>query len=112
MKPIHEILDFKAQEYEKLIFQTYFNWAVLYCNRDACMLQQIIISRAINNWFNTEITKLYKEFRDLVKPYHNLPSKDKRQLFVNTITRIYEIYPKSILQQYKPRKIITTFNNN
>lgn len=119
MKKIHQIIGYTESQYDQLVFSIMFNWADLYSKESTKRMQMLLANRQINNWFRLEFAKLLKQFRDDLKPFDNRPGiscKERCQLFVNTVTKIYEIYPKALMTEYKtPEKTrINTkhFSNN
>ena len=105
MTPIHKIIGFTEHDYEMILFRTMLNWAHLYAKSCPQKAQFLLANRMINNWFRKELSKLLKQFRSDLKPFKNQPGITKVEmgrLFITTIAKIYDIYPKSLIEEYKP----------
>jgi hypothetical protein len=104
MKPIHKIIGYTEGQYDTLVFSIMFNWADIYSKESTKRMQMLLANRIINNWFRIEFAKLLKQFRADVQPFENAPgitSKERCRLFVETVTKIYEIYPAALMTEYK-----------
>lgn len=104
MKPIHKIIGYTEKQYDQLVFSIMFNWADLYSKGSIKRMQILLANRQINNWFRLEFAKLIKQFRADLKPFENVPGitcKERCRLFTNTVTKMYEIYPKALMTEYK-----------
>ncbi|CAM1341794.1 hypothetical protein [Tenacibaculum aestuarii] len=110
MKPVHTILEASKQEYDLMVWNIFLNWAGLYA-KDRLTLQKMITSKQIANWFNAEYLKLIYEFKKVVEPYEQLDAKSKRKLYVEIVTKVYEHYPKPLIQECKATKIINQSYN-
>lgn len=113
-KPIHKLVGYTEEELDKLTFEIMFNWADLYSDKSFSRMQFLLANRQINNWFRVELKKLITLFReDLAESElrYKTNMRDRRKLFVTTITKIYEIYPKVLMIEVKTsEKIIGNKN--
>lgn len=98
MVKMHKLLQSTEQEYELLVANLFVTWADIYAS-DKVMLQQMITNKQIASWFSQEYLKLVKEFKKSVLPYVNLDAKSKRKLYINIVSKVYEIYPKALLKE-------------
>lgn len=117
-KPIHKLVGYTQPELDKLIFETMLSWADLYSTGSVAKMQILLANRQINKWFLVELKKLTALFRaDLEESelHYKTTMKDRRKLFVVTITKIYEIYPKALMTEVKVTENILEskkFSNN
>jgi hypothetical protein len=95
-----------------------FNWADLYSDNSFARMQFLLANRQINNWFRAEFKKLIILFReDLAESElrYKTNMRNRRKLFVTTITKVYDIYPKVLMTEVKTSDIIIEnkkFSNN
>ena len=118
-QPIYKLTGYTEKEYETFTYKLIFNWCDIYSQGSDTKMQMLIASRQINNWFHAEYKKLLKQFRtDLAEAElrYKTTTKDRRQLFTVTMTKIYGIYPKVLMQQTKSTitdsSINKKFSNN
>lgn len=103
----HEILGFSHSEFQDIYFEAFICWAKIYSSENTKMLQLLVINKSVAKWFEIEFNKKLKEFKTVIKPYLNeekISQSDRRQMFVEVITKIYFIYPKALLIKVKPIK--------
>jgi hypothetical protein len=103
-KPIHKIIGKTEHEYQMLLLQIMLDWSGLYAQGNDKKTQVLLSNRQINNWFRCEAAKLVREFRRVLIPFENernITCKERCRLFVEIITKIYEIYPSSLLSEHK-----------
>lgn len=117
-QPIHKLIGHTEESLDKVIFETMFNWAGLYCDNSSRRMQILLANRKINNWFHAELKRLIILFRtDLAESElrYKTTTKDRLTLFVTTITKVYDIYPKALITQIKATENIIidkNFSNN
>ena len=116
--PVHKLVGYTEDQLQKLIFETMFNWADLYSNNSFSRMQFLLANRQINNWFRVEFKKLIDLFRaDLAASelLYKTNTKDRRKLFVTTISKVYDVYPRVLMTEVKASEEnikIKNFSNN
>ena len=117
MEQILKFIGGTKEQYNLLLITNYQQWCEIQAYRSDQLLQKIMLDQAVNNWYITELKKLESAFLESVKPLANSKyinySQMKRQ-YLSTIKQIRRIYPKPLLDAYKPAKSnqIATFNYN
>lgn len=109
MEKIHKLIGHTEDQYKSLLFQMFFSWADVYSSGCPRSFQKLLLDRQINKWFQTELRKLIKQFREELKPFENQKNitwKDRSSLFISIVYKIQEIYPSALITEKK-----TTFNN-
>lgn len=108
----HQLLGYTQQEYESLVFELFFTWSELYGKGSDSRTQFLLTNKPVSKWFVVEYKKLLKEFKKRLKPYlkeGEVSIVDRQKLWIDTTTRIYEIYPKILITEIK---IHPTHDNN
>ena len=119
MQPTHKIIGHTQERYNEIVFNLLFKWADLYSQGCNNKMQQIFANTQINNWFHTEYKKLLKQFKNDLKEaekHYQTTARDRCKMYIETVTKIYDIYPSALLETIKTTKntIIKkeTFNHN
>ncbi|MDN3621311.1 hypothetical protein QWY81_17725 [Polaribacter undariae] len=116
--PIHKLVGYTEQEYEDLIFKIMFKWADIHSQGSDSKMQFLFANRKVNNWFQAELKKLLALFREDVSAAENFyetNTKDRRRLLVFTLTKVFKVYPRVFIDQYKKTGVIIgdkKFSNN
>lgn len=112
MKPVHELLQYPLNEYKDMLLESLIHWANTHTNSHK-QLQQVILTKSIQNWFLKEYKKSENEWRAIIKQYPNSSTTDKRKLYITIVSRVYTVYPNSLLKELKNQiKGVSIYNLN
>lgn len=107
MQP-HQLLKTSKQQYELSVIEVFTEWASLYAKDDKRIMQKILTSQPIFNWFQLEFNKCLNEFKTQVKPYyHTMETIDLQRHFVLVVERIFTVYPITLLKEAYKTEILT-----
>lgn len=111
MKPINEILNVSQRYYEeRLIIDKYVLWCDLQSPDDRDC-QKLLANGPIFGWWLQEYRKLENEFRQEVAPYiGKADPKAIAQLYLETVIKIRDFYPRSLMQTARKTNIICQLN--
>lgn len=111
MKTIQEILDVTPKYYEeRLVLDSYVLWCDLYSEDDRDC-QKLLANGPIFGWWLQEYRRLEDEFRQEVAPYiGKADQKAISQLHLETVIKIRDFYPRSLMQTARKTNIICQLN--
>lgn len=98
MKTILEINNISQTEHNNLLLESFFFWAGKY-TYTRTQMQIVVTDKAIKKWFFKEYEKLEFEYLHFVKRHSNASAKDNERLYARMVGKIYEIYPKVLLDE-------------
>ena len=103
---ILELIGGTKESYERILYSTYMHWCRIQSNESDVVLQRIMLDKSINKWYISEQRKLEFLFLEenssfLKSKYVN--EKRVRQRYIDTLKKIFLIYPKPLLEKYKPK---------
>lgn len=113
-KPIHELLNMSAEDYEKMTLNAWLDWAEEH-SLNYKHWRNIISSRPVNKWFLTEYAKLEGEFLSMVRLYQDADHSimiDLQRIYAECIVAIECMYPKSLLEKLRPKEAIKIERGN
>lgn len=102
MKKVLEITKVSQQQYNELLLESFFFWAGKNTFTKT-QYQVVVCDKAIKKWFFIEYDKLNNEFVSFIDRHPNASTKDNERLYARMIGKIYEIYPKVLLDDIKKK---------
>jgi hypothetical protein len=110
---ILKVLKVTECKYEAMRLQTYMSWCGT-LSTSKRQYQHYLANSAINRWFNKEYNQLEEEFLRTFFIHSKLDTKSIRMYYADVTFRIYQYYPKPLLNQYERKNKIPqgTFNLN
>lgn len=111
MKTIPEILNITQRTYEeRLIFDKYLLWCDLQ-SADDHDCQKLLANAAVFAWWLQEYRRLENEFRQEAAPYVETANpKTLLQLYIETVIKIRDYYPKPLIQTARKTNIVCDLN--
>lgn len=101
---LHKILQVDKKQYEDIVLLTFLDWCISMSTSNA-MLQEMLCSRSIQNYFKHEYGKLEDEFKLLIKDYIHLSASDKNAFYADFTDKIFKNYPGALLPRIKKKKL-------
>ena len=102
MKEILEITNQTSAQRNDLLLEAFFFWAGKNTETKP-QYQIVLISKPIRTWFFLEYEKLEREFLHFVKRHSNATANDNGRLYARMTGKIYDIYPKVLLEDIKKK---------
>ena len=102
MSTKNKIMDYlmmTSEEYDNMIYQTYFVW----CHKRASTdnkLQELLANSAVNKWFLKQYLKLESNFIAMVEHFPN-QVKDLNYHYKGCTVEIYNLYPLDLITNLK-----------
>lgn len=108
MKPttanqILDILQYTTADYENQYIEWFDRWCAIHSKRDFSLFVQTFQNGPVSKWFAAEFEKLEQKFLKiaLAAPQNTI---DLRMHYKVTITAIFSISPKALLDEIKSNK--------
>ncbi len=114
---ILEIIGGTKKQYERILITNYQQWCEIQAQGSDALLQKIMLDKAVNKWYITELKKLEQSFLRTTNPVANsrfINYELMKRKYKETIQLIRRVYPKPLLEPYrlKNKDKISTFNYN
>lgn len=100
MKTTAQKLNLSNEDYEFMIFNTFYQWCMKY-SANTSELQEMITNQKLFKWFQVEWKKQEIEFEYLSKPFETLTTSDYKNCFNRCIDKLFQVYPSALLQEIK-----------
>ncbi len=109
-KKIITILGMTSEQYEDIIWETYWNWCKKYAtSENNC--QSLLANAAVNRWFMLQYAKFEKQFIELIEHFPKKVS-DPRYHYQGLCSEIFCLHPKPIIESCKIQNPEFSFNIN
>jgi len=106
MTPILQILKYTPQQYERIVLETWLQYADIITHSDKD-LQKVLANAAYFNWFQQEHHRLELQFLQDVQPYiGNIDTESLRDFYDDITCKVAANYSKYLLR--KARKLSIT----
>lgn len=105
-KEIITILQVDEVEFENLRIERYLRWCMSISSRRQVPLQAIMANTSISKYYNAELSKLEKNFLQLVKGKTSfLDKKALKEFYEIIVVDVFKHYPDVLLQECRKIKI-------
>ena len=104
-KPIHEHLLMTIEDYNSYLLEHLMRWTMETERKTGVSFQVIIANTGINNWYNTNISKLHNTAHEILNKSEGLKYSQKRIIYGSIISEIFINYPLPLIEIAKKLKI-------
>lgn len=103
---IHKLLQFSKQQYNKMVFDTWFYYCELKTHNQKSF-QQLLANTAYFNWFMKEYKRLELEFLQDIEPFIGQAGKeDIREIYEDKTAQIVMFFSRPLKKEALNLKIV------
>lgn len=110
-KPIHEHLLMPESEYNEYLVEYLLRWCQETERKTGVDFQIILANTLINNWYNTNFSRLHDTALEALNNTFLLKYKQKRVIYASIIGELFVIYPSALITEAKKLKIENYYAN-
>ncbi|MDM1033790.1 hypothetical protein HXZ91_04765 [Myroides odoratimimus] len=102
-KTIIELLEIDSAYYDTIVLHTYVDWCMGF-NPTAYSLQQALLSKSIQRYFQVTFKTLEEQFVKEIQDYKGLDAAAKNEFYATITNAIFKSYPGALIPKGKKSK--------